>query len=193
MSRINSEQFYKNAIKKYGVTPQGVCWLDAERQALRFHLLHSFLPNDLSTYSIADAGCGFGDFYHFLQNNKTLPKKYVGIDAIDEMCRITQKRTQQSVVHANILKDELPPSDYYVCSGAMNLLTKFETTLFIRKCFHASSKGFLFNVLHGDHQSNTYNYVNKKTLEDIADALEVRELRYKDDYLKHDITVGFYK
>jgi len=193
MSRINSEQFYKNAIKKYGITPKGVCWLDGARQQLRFDVIHSFLPQDLSEYSIADAGCGFGDLYHFLKNSHNLPKKYIGIDAVDEMCHITTEQTKQSTIHADILKDKLPSSDYYVCSGAMNILTKFETILFIKKCFHASKKGFIFNVLYGNNESETYNYLNKKTLENIAQELQVKKSLYKNDYLEHDITMAFYK
>ena len=193
MSRINSKQFYKNALKKHGITPKGVCWLDGARQQLRFDVIHSFLPHNLLSYSLVDAGCGFGDFYHFLEKSGNLPQKYIGIDAVDEMCHITQQQTQQSVLHADILKEELPVADYYVCSGAMNILTKFETIIFIRKCYKASRKGFIFNVLYGNNESDIYNYLNKKSLHNIAKELEVKELRLRDDYIENDITMGFFK
>jgi SAM-dependent methyltransferase len=193
MSRINSEKFYKNAIKKYGISAKGVCWINKERQELRFEILHSFLPQNLSDYSLTDAGCGFGDFYHFLTAKNTLPKKYRGIDAVSEMCAIAQEQTQQEIICANILRAKLPQSDYYICSGAMNILTRFETTMFIQKCYAASKKGFIFNVLYGEKESEVYNYLNKKALEGIAKELGVKELLYRDDYLESDITMGFFK
>jgi len=193
MSRINSERFYKNALKKHGITPKGLCWIDGSRQQLRFEVLESLLPQELSEVSIVDAGCGFGDFYHFLAKKNKLPKKYIGIDAVDEMCHITAKQTSQSVIHANILRHEIPICDYYVCSGAMNILTRDETLTFIRKCYKASQKGFIFNVLYGSHESELYNYLNKNALYEIAKELGVKELRLRDDYLENDITMGFFK
>ena len=193
MARINSEKFYKNAIKKHGISPQGVCWIDSARQQMRFDVLHSFLPKDLSSSSIVDAGCGFGDLYHFFKNNQNLPQKYIGIDAVSEMCVLAKEQTHQEIIKANILRAELPSADYYLCSGAMNILTRFETTLFIRKCFEASKKGFIFNVLYGNRESEIYNYLNKKALEDIAKELGVKEISFRDDYLENDITMGFFK
>jgi SAM-dependent methyltransferase len=193
MGRINSEKFYKNAIKKFGITPRGVCWIDGSRQKLRFDILHSMLQKKLSLYSLADAGCGFGDFYHFLEEKNNLPKKYTGIDAVEEMCLITHEQTQQDVIHTNILKDRLPAHDYYVCSGAMNILTKAETIRFIQNCYEASTKGFIFNALYGNNESDIYNYLNKKALFKIANELGVKELRLRDDYLDNDITMGFFK
>jgi len=193
MPRINSEKFYKNAIKKYGVSPQGVCWIDAARQQMRFNILHSLLPKDLSSSSIVDAGCGFGDFYIFLKNNHNLPQKYRGIDAVSEMCSIAKKQTHQEIIEADILHAELPVADYYLCSGAMNILTPFETTLFIRKCFQASKKGFIFNILYGNRKSQTYNYLTKESLENIAKELGVKKIEYRDDYLENDITMGFFR
>ncbi|WP_457744674.1 class I SAM-dependent methyltransferase [Sulfurimonas sp.] len=193
MGRINSEKFYQNAIKKFGVTPRGVCWIDGSRQQLRFDIIFSFLPKDLSSFSIVDAGCGFGDFFHFLKEQNRLPKKYIGIDAVQEMCSIAKEKTKEEIIHANILRAKLPTADYYVCSGAMNILTKFETVLFIQNCFKASKKGFIFNVLYGNNESEIYNYLNKKALQRIADELGVKELIYEDNYLKNDITMSFLK
>jgi len=184
--RIDSEKFYKNAIKKYGISPQGVCWIDAARQQMRFDILHSFLPNDLSSSSIVDAGCGFGDFYIFL-------KKYRGIDAVSEMCSLAKEQTHQEIIEADILHAALPVADYYLCSGAMNILTPFETTLFIRKCFQASKKGFIFNILYGNRKNQTYNYLTKESLENIAKELGVKKIKRRDDYLENDITMGFFR
>ena len=191
MPRINSKQFYKNAIKKHGITPEGVCWLSYTHQYLRFEKILELLPENMSPLILADAGCGFGDFYLFLQKNTLKIKKYIGIDSLEDMCDIAAQRTEATIMQKNIINEELPLADYYICSGALNLLTPFETHLFIQNCYKASKKALIFNALYGDKESQTYNYLSKKTIEQIALTLEVKEITYLQDYLNNDITVKF--
>jgi len=75
----------------------------------------------------------------------------------------------------------------------MNILDEFETHLFIRNCYESSKKGFIFNILYGEIQSQTYNYLTKQEIQSIAKGLGVRELVFKDGYLEDDITVGFFR
>ncbi len=193
MPRIESEVFYKNAIKKHGITPAGVCWLSYAHQQIRFEILYELLPDLLCEENIVDAGCGFGDFYIYLQNSGNLPKKYIGIDSVDAMCSIAKEKTAQEILQADITNTQLPVSDFIVCSGAMNVLTAFETTLFIQNCYKASKKAFIFNILCGEDKSETYNYLSKDKIEQFAKELNVKKLLLREDYLNDDITVGFYK
>jgi ubiquinone/menaquinone biosynthesis C-methylase UbiE len=192
MPRINSENFYKNAIKKHGLSPMGVCWLSYEHQQIRFDTIRAMLPEDLSCVSLVDAGCGFGDFFTYLQNTQSLPQTYIGIDSIDTMCEIARKKTSSKIIHADIAKATLPTVDYYICSGALNLLTPFESHLFIRNCYKSSKKGFIFNALCGDIKSETYNYLSREIIKKIATELQVTKLIFTDNYLDNDITVGFF-
>jgi SAM-dependent methyltransferase len=184
MPRIDNRQFYLASLKKYGVCSCGLNWSSDAHQSIRFDKILTMLEEDLSQSVIVDAGCGFGDFYRFLQNNGFHVKKYIGIDALQEMCEI---------LHADITKDNLPVADYYICSGALNILTPFETQLFIRNCFESCKKGFVFNALFGDKESKNYNYININTLQTLAKALHVKHIRLQEGYIKHDITVGFFK
>jgi len=193
LPRIASKEFYNNAIKKHGLTPEGLCWLSFAHQQIRFDVICEMLPNDLSEYSLSDAGCGFGDFYTYLTQSAKLPKKYRGIDSLDTMCTIAKKRTKQEILHADITNTSLPVSDYVICSGAMNVLTPFETNLFINNCFQASKKGFIFNILCGEDNSQTYNYFSKEKITNLAKRLQVKELVLREDYLENDITVGFFR
>jgi len=156
MPRINSENFYINAIKKHGLSPMGVCWLSYAHQRIRFDTIRAMLPEDLSSFSLADAGCGFGDFFTYLKNTYSSPRTYIGIDSIDAMCKIARKKTSSKIIHADITKDALPVVDYYICSGALNILTTFESHLFIQNCYKSSKKGFIFNALCGNKESQTY-------------------------------------
>jgi SAM-dependent methyltransferase len=193
MPRIDSQLFYTNAIKKYGLTPKGVCWNSSIHQSVRFEMILSLLPDDLSKATIVDAGCGFGDFYTYVQKNSLDIGEYIGLDIHPKMCEIAKTNTTKEILHCDILKNELPAKEFYISCGALNLLTKFETHLFVQNCYNSSQKAFIFNILHGDKQSDTYNYFTTQELEQLGENIGVRELKFVDNYLKNDITVGFYR
>jgi SAM-dependent methyltransferase len=193
MPRIDSQKFYTSAIEMYGTTAKGVNWASKENQFLRFDAILKLLPSKLNSYTIADAGCGFGDFYLYMYKKKKTSKEYLGIDSLIDMYSIASEKTGCEIIIADITKDELPKKDYYICSGALNVLTKFETHLFIQNCYNSSTKGFIFNALHGDKQSETYNYLTTPEIQSIAKALHVEKITYLDGYLENDITVGFFR
>ncbi|MEA1956182.1 MAG: class I SAM-dependent methyltransferase [Campylobacterota bacterium] len=193
MPRIDNEQFYKSAIEKHGVSAKGVQWISEKTQQVRFNVILNILPNDVSDLVIVDAGCGFGDFYFWMKKKKKLPSKYIGIDLLSDMVNIASKRTKQKIIKANICKDKLIDADYYICSGAMNVLERFETHLFIQNCYNSSKYGFIFNILHGDKNSETYNYMTTSQIQRIAKNLKITNVKIFSGYLDKDITVGFFK
>lgn len=156
-------------------------------------MILDLLPDDLSTCSIVDAGCGFGDFYNYLVKKQNLPQKYIGLDYLDEMCSIAEEKTAQEILHVDACKDTIPKADYFICSGALNTLSMFDTYLFIQNCYSTCSYGFIFNILYGDKKSDTYNYMNLKQIQKIAQDLGVKEVILKENYLENDITIGFFK
>jgi SAM-dependent methyltransferase len=193
MPRIDSQKFYSSAIDKYGTTAKGVNWHSKESQKIRFDVILEMLPVDINSYTIADAGCGFGDLYTYMLKKKKAPKNYIGIDSLPDMYSIASDKTGCEIIIADICKDPLPPADYYICSGAMNVLESFETHLFIRNCYASCKIGFIFNVLHGDKISETYNYLTTEQIEQIANDLGVKTVIMKDGYVEDDITVAFLK
>ena len=191
MPRIDSEKFYQSAIEMHGTSAKGVNWASKKNQIVRFENILKLLPKDIHQYSLVDAGCGFGDFYGYLSKYKSLPKEYLGIDSLIDMYSIASENTGCEILIANICTDEIPVKDYYICSGALNVLTKFETHQFIANCYKSSKKAFIFNALHGDKDSETYNYLTIQEIKLIAVELKVGELILRDGYLENDITVGF--
>lgn len=193
MPRINSQKFYASSIKTHGITAKGLNWNSKESQEVRFDVILDMLPDDLSEFSIADAGCGFGDFYLYMKKQNKNPKKYIGIDSLKEMCDIATKQTECEIIKADICTGLLPDADFYVCSGALNILERFETYQFISNCYESSKKAFIFNILFSDKESQTYNYFSLEHIKDIAKALKVKKMKTTLNYLDKDITVAFLK
>ena len=130
MPRINNKDFYNASIQKYGFQPKGVHWNSKQSQHTRFHIIKDFIPN-INASGIVDAGCGFGDLYIFLNKQVSLPNRYTGIDCEEKMVEIAKLRIKQDILKKDILKDILPEEDYYISSGALNILTNEYTFIFI--------------------------------------------------------------
>jgi SAM-dependent methyltransferase len=193
MPRIDNEKFYTSAIELYGTSAKGVNWHSKRTQEIRFDIILELLPKNIKDFSIVDAGCGFGDLYLYMLKKKKEPKEYIGIDTVIDMYSIASEQTGKEIIIADITKDSLPRADYYVCSGAMNVLNEFETHLFIQNCFSTCREGFVFNILYGEKDSETYNYLSKDEINNIASSLHVEHVEFREDYLSNDITVGFFK
>lgn len=185
---IDNETFYRSSLERHSDSVEALHWNSYESQQMRFSILHQLLPSDLSEATLVDAGCGFADLYLYLQKRKNLPSSYIGLDVMSEMVKIAQERSAQSILQCDVLKDELPKADYYVCSGAMNILTPFETHLFIKKCLDASNKAFVFNLLKGRDKSMVYNYFLPSTIKKIAKKYACK-VEIIEGYMARDFTV----
>lgn len=193
MPKINNHTFYIAALRAHGVSARGVHWADEQKQQLRFEIILDLLGDDVSTSTLVDAGCGFGDFYLYLQSRGTMPQRYIGVDVIEEFCDLARDRTEQQILCHDLSRAGVKSQDYVICSGALNILTPFETHLFIQNCYNSAKIGFVFNALYGDKKSATYNYLTKETIEMMAKKLDVGKIVYKEGYIKNDITVGFFR
>jgi len=181
----NNTQFYKRVIKKYGISARGVHWNCEESQYLRFEILTKFIKNNIKNSEIIDAGCGFGEYYNYLFDNDFKPKKYIGIDCEEEMIAQASKRfLNTKFILKNILEDKLPRADYYICSGAMNILKEEEVLTFIKNSYKASNKGFIFNFLKDDPLSNVPINIVLKFCKSICSQIEI-----EDGYLENDISI----
>lgn len=181
----NNYKFYNPAIKKYGISAKGVRWNSKYSQYKRFEVLTNFIENEIKESNIVDAGCGFAEYYNYLFDNNLKPKSYIGIDCEEQMITLASKRfLNTSFYIKDIIKDELIFADYYICSGAMNILKKDEIFIFIKKCFEASNIGFVFNFLKNDPLTN----VNFLDILHYSKSLSKR-VEIKEDYLENDISI----
>ena len=187
MPRIDNTKFYHAALKKYGVSAEGVNWNSEHSQIKRFEIIYKLLKTDLSKNTVADAGCGFGDFYLYLKEQKEI-FSYIGVDIVLENIEIAKERTNQKILQKDILTDSLPKADFYIASGSMNIMNRFETWLFIRRCFDYSKKGFIFNLLKGREQKGSFNYFLPREIRHFAKNLPC-EVTIIEGYLDNDFTV----
>jgi SAM-dependent methyltransferase len=190
--RIDNHRFYSTALERHGCTAGGVHWNSEKTQYRRFEVIASLLPRVLGRHTVVDAGCGFGDFFCFLEAKERTPKSYLGLDCMPPMVEEARRRTGREVRHCDVLHDPLEPADYYVCSGGMNLLKRAETRQFIARCYAHAKKGFIFNLPEGDDESLVYNYFRPADIRALGKELGA-DVRIKRGYLRRDFTAAFYK
>lgn len=189
MAQKDNQDFYNESITKYGISAQGVHWNSHSTQYKRFDVLTNFIEDDITESSVIDAGCGMGEYYNYLMDRQLKPKKYIGIDCEKDMINISKKRyPHPDFLVQNIFEDELFSSDYYVCSGALNILEENEFYTFIKKCYEKSLKGFVFNFL----KSDSYNNIKKEDVLDFCSKL-TPNIQTKDNYLENDFTIFLVK
>ena len=75
-------------------------------------------------------------------------------------------------------------ADYCICSGAMNILSKEEIFVFVKKCFNASNIGFVFNFLKNDPLTK----VNFLDILNYSKSLS-NNIKIEENYLENDISV----
>ncbi len=188
MPKINNESFYINALKKHGHTPKGLNWKDKRSQNIRFEIILEFLKDRLHhDTKVIDAGCGFGDFYLY-SKKQGFEFEYIGYDVLQKFANITESRIGKKAYKKDILSDELDEADYYIASGSLNILTKFETYLFIKRCFEHSTKGFVFNFLEGDGFEKNFNTLDRDEVISYAKELGAK-VSVKDGYLSGDVSL----
>ncbi|MEA1914009.1 MAG: class I SAM-dependent methyltransferase [Campylobacterota bacterium] len=184
MAYAQNKDFYSSSIAQHGNCAQGVHWNSQETQYLRFAALSGFIE-DIQKCDIVDAGCGMGHYVNYLKQHDLMPQKYTGIDCEQQMILLAQEQHPSCTFkRINVLEDELLLSDYYVCSGALNILSVQQMYSFIQRCFEHSTKGFVFNFL-----SNT-SY-NNASVDDVIGFCQylTPTLKTKSDYLHNDFTI----
>ncbi len=187
MPRINNDTFYKSALKKHGANAKGLNWHDDYSQMKRFEVIHKLIMSDIQEGDIMiDAGCGFGDFYTYICDYHDID--YIGYDIVEENVTIAKERTNQTIMIKDILNEPLDVADFYIASGSMNILSRFETFLFIERCFMQSKKGFVFNLPYGKDESKNFNYFLPQEIKHFAKKFDC-EVFMKSGYLPHDFTI----
>ena len=120
-----------------------------------------------------------------MYDNNLKPESYLGIDCEESMINLASKRFLNTKFEIqNIIEDSLYKADYYICSGAMNILEKNEIFIFIKKCFEASRNAFIFNFLKNDSLTN----IKASDIVDYCITLS-NNMEIKENYLSNDFSI----
>ncbi len=188
MAFEQNHKFYAQSIKQYGNSAKGVHWNSKYTQFARFAVLTGFIE-DIKNCSIIDAGCGMGHYVNYLKQYDLMPKSYLGYDCEVDMITLAKKQHPiEQFEIKNILEDELIKADYYVCSGALNILSVAQMYKFIKRCFEYSNRGFVFNFL----SNMSYNNASVDDVISYCESL-CTTIKTKSDYLHNDFTIVMVK
>ncbi len=147
-------QRYNERLKEFGYSEMALGW-SRMKNDIRFEALICEWYAELEGSTIADFGCGFGDFYGFLINNKKLQNiRYTGIDINENLIRMGKSVYPESDFYCgDIIKDNYDQHfDFIFSSGVFNHKLQhqheyhfIEETL--SKLNSLTSKGFAVNFL----------------------------------------------
>jgi SAM-dependent methyltransferase len=207
-------EVYRRFLRKHGPTVRAVDWVSEEVQRLRFQALEEVGSWD--GVSVADIGCGLGDFFAFLVD-RGHAIRYTGYDITPEMVEAAKARYPDPAARFEVrdILDEgdddagalSPPFDYVVASGTFNIRTEGHDD-FLRRMLAAMYRGcrraVAFNVLkpvppsHPDHEFNKLFYgdfyydIPSEDLIAFCRTLSNRVVLHRDD-LSTDSTVFIYR
>ena len=126
-------------------------WRNDHDQQVRFEALANIA--DLNSKSVMDAGCGYGDLYHFLKERYPHMAHYYGIEQITELAdkAIMQYGSlpDATFIARNFLHGDLPLFDYVLASGSLNYGSSVEGFIYkaIERLYDHCTIGLGFNLL----------------------------------------------
>ncbi|MBB6253754.1 class I SAM-dependent methyltransferase [Nitrospirillum iridis] len=145
--------YYSAKLAEHGAHPQGVDWKDGESQRLRHQQFLRLLSVDPQA-SVADLGCGYGDFLSFLRATGH-QGTYAGYDVAPAMVDAARQLHGPAAGH-DFHTGAMPsaPADYAVASGIFNVMrgaTPAEWTDHVWRTVEVlartGQRGFGFNLL----------------------------------------------
>jgi SAM-dependent methyltransferase len=146
-------RYYGAKLAAHGATPRGVDWRDAASQKQRHRQFDRLLGDDADA-TVADLGCGYGDYYAYLRS-RGHRGRYTGYDLVPDMLAAAESlhgSGDQCVWRVGATPAE--PSDYVVASGIFNVMGDVAADAWERyvgdtvdAMAAAATKGFGFNVL----------------------------------------------
>jgi 2-polyprenyl-3-methyl-5-hydroxy-6-metoxy-1,4-benzoquinol methylase len=130
MSKKKQIDYFEGLLDKYGNDHRALDWNSPESQRLRCKILKEILiyGKKASNISVLDVGCGFGDLYGFLKQEKLLDRhkiRYTGFDISSKIIGVAKEKYPGAhFEQRDILESRsLDKYDYVFCSGVFNIRT----------------------------------------------------------------------
>ena len=144
---------YREAVKQFGPCFSATLWMSKEAQRLRFDVMIGLA--DFEECIVLDAGCGMGDMAEQLLKREVKFKKYIGVDAMEELIAEARKRNlprcefhAADLVHDHRVLREFAP-DWVCISGTLNTMEENLARELVSDAFDAANPGggVVFNFL----------------------------------------------
>lgn len=159
---------YRRFLRRHGPTVRALDWVSEAAQKARFQVLAEVGPWE--GMSVADIGCGLGDFFGFLRD-RGHSVKYTGYDITPEMIDAARAKFPDPTACfevRDILEEGLSGSfDYVVASGTFNIRVDDHDDFLkgmLVAMYEGCRRAVAFNVLkpvpptHPDHAFNKLFY-----------------------------------
>lgn len=187
---------YNMRLARYGDNIRTLASGTEDRRRIRFQILCDV--GLTSGCSVLDLGCGFGDFYAYLQEYD-LKVHYVGYDIVPELINIGRKKYPfAEFVVKDIEIESFPEFDFIVSSSAFNLPLKQEDNYtfvenILRLCFAHAKRGVAIDFLtsYVDFESSEGFHYNPERIFALAKKITKR-VCLRHDYPLYEFCVYLY-
>ena len=193
-----NNQMYRDFISTYGETAEGLGWHSQQQQEKRFEIMLKILDfskKPMKGMSVLDVGCGFGDFYSYL-NQQFRDFNYTGIDINPDILAIAGLRHKKArFIHGDILNLNLDKYDFIFCSGLF--ATKLEDNEqfiqdMITKMYELCNIGIAFNFLQKTKGYSELAEYDKSVILKFCKE-KFKKAKLLSDYIQDDATIFILK
>lgn len=199
MKRISAiKKYYDKNMETAEEEHEILGWESKEAQYARFAALKDNV--DLNGMKLLDVGCGLGNLYEYLKEEK-VKVKYTGVDILPSMIDSAKsKGLDCELLCADVFEDKVfkPKSFNVVYSSGIFNLNLGNNKDFLKKAitrFMELATDYLcFNLLHykSPNREDTYYYFSPEEAVGIIKEVcgeKAADIKIIEDYLKNDFTV----
>ncbi|GHV03616.1 hypothetical protein AGMMS50229_03180 [Campylobacterota bacterium] len=186
------QRIYSALFAHYNDRLESLHWSTYESQVTRFE---QFLKvGDLNGAKVLDIGCGFGDFYGFLQQHK-ISTRYLGVDITSQFIGVAQKRYLSARFwHRDILTLPISESfDYVFASGVFAFGSQLFFQELSRAAYRLANVAWVFNLYEPSGKDSRFFAIKRAETEAFLLSLQPQKICMIDNYLERDLTYIVYK
>ena len=194
-------QPYLTAARRYGAGFGSLLWASPRTQSVRFDaLVRAATGHAIRGRRVLDVGCGRADLLDHLRRRDVPPRSYVGIEAVEDLAAAAERK---GVANAAIVRGDFvrhpdlmraAGADVVLVSGALNTMDADAFHQSVAAAFDAAGDVLAFNFLASPELAGAAHLSWHRPADVRAFAATLSpDVRFWDDYLKGDATVGMWK
>lgn len=192
---------YENCFRRYGDTPRGVDWPDADSARVRYKVMAGVAYDG---GGFLDFGCGAGHFLEYLQQTCSPCPSYRGLDISPifvDLCRHKFPDIIFDCVDVMAPDAVIPSTDYVIMNGVFTEKREVPYNVFfdamtavLGKVFAVAKRGMAFNLMskYVDWERDDLFHVPYDDVARVAMSLS-RHHTIRADYGLREYTVYVYK